>query len=463
MLENGCLEIIADCWDKTLKHPLYATAFFLNPRFQYKRGVGIDPDLLQVVHEVFAKLDPTVEAYAISRCKKRGFGDRAAIALRSEMVLVKNDKVARKDYLNLLDISTEITLAHKEQQLEDLKEEVRRELIAAIKSLVQAYLVEAKWLHGKYIPTIEEYMGIAMVTVGVPVLTIMSFIGMIETATKEVFDWLLQIPKIVRATYIIIRLMDDMASHKFEQEREHTASSIECYMKQHGVSEQQAYDNSPVANPETNRRTANYQPSIWGNTFIVSHTPEDESSSWKSKEEVRRELMAAANIFNRYTDEKGRFKESLINDACGLLGLYEAAHLRVWEEDILDEALAFTTTHLKSMVVERPRFSLQSYLFRDRVVEGTLDSNSCFEPSIHMLEEYKPNYCSVTTMDDIFDAYGTLEELSSLQRQLEVGYDSTHQLPEYMKPCYQAVLDAYKEIEEMENTEDHTVHKQEMQ
>ncbi|RVW86322.1 Valencene synthase [Vitis vinifera] len=99
-----------------------------------------------------------------------------------------------------------------------------------------------KWLHGKYIPTIEEYMGIAMVTVGVPVLTFMSFIGMRETATKEVFDWLLQNPKIVRATYIIIRLMDDMASHKFEQEREHIASSIECYMKQHGVSEQQAYD-----------------------------------------------------------------------------------------------------------------------------------------------------------------------------------------------------------------------------
>ena len=59
-------------------------------------------------------------------------------------------------------------------------------------------------------------MGIAMVTIGVPVLTIMSFIGMRETATKEVFDWLLQNPKIVRATYIIIRLMDDMASHKVQ-------------------------------------------------------------------------------------------------------------------------------------------------------------------------------------------------------------------------------------------------------
>ena len=58
-----------------------------------------------------------------------------------------------------------------------------------------------------------------------------------------------------------------------------------------------------------------------------------------------------AEVFNKCKDEKGRFKESLtISDACGLLGFHEAAHFRLWEEDILDEALAFTTTHLKSMV-----------------------------------------------------------------------------------------------------------------
>ncbi|KAL6315659.1 hypothetical protein AAG906_004831 [Vitis piasezkii] len=34
-------------------------------------------------------------------------------------------------------------------------------------------------------------------------------------------------------------------------------------------------------------------------------------------------------------------------DVRGMLGLYEAAHLRVNGEDILDEALAFTTTHLR--------------------------------------------------------------------------------------------------------------------
>nr|CAN81812.1 hypothetical protein VITISV_020893 [Vitis vinifera] len=87
------LEIIADRWDRTLKHPLHAAAFFLNLRFRYKCGVCTNPDLLQAVHEVFAKLDPTSKGLSqfgneiiLFRDAKRGFGDRAAIASRSEMV-----------------------------------------------------------------------------------------------------------------------------------------------------------------------------------------------------------------------------------------------------------------------------------------------------------------------------------------------------------------------------------------
>ena len=85
-----------------------------------------------------------------------------------------------------------------------------------MKSSVQAYLVEAKWFHGKYIPTIEEYMGTALVSIGVPMFTIFSFIGMGEIANKEVFDWAQQNPKIVRASSTIIRLMNDMATHKVQ-------------------------------------------------------------------------------------------------------------------------------------------------------------------------------------------------------------------------------------------------------
>ena len=55
-----------------------------------------------------------------------------------------------------------------------------------------------------------------------------------------------------------------------------------------------------------------------------------------------------ADVFNKFKDENGSFKECLIVDVPGMLSLYEAGHLGVRGEEILDEALAFTTTHLDS-------------------------------------------------------------------------------------------------------------------
>ncbi|CAN4108288.1 unnamed protein product [Withania somnifera] len=53
-------------------------------------------------------------------------------------------------------------------------------------------------------------------------------------------------------------------------------------------------------------------------------------------------------IFSRFQDANGKFKESLSNDSKGLLNLYEASHVRTHGEDILEEALAFSTVHLES-------------------------------------------------------------------------------------------------------------------
>ncbi|XP_050247222.1 sesquiterpene synthase 2-like [Quercus robur] len=120
----------------------------------------------------------------------------------------------------------------------------------AMKRLVRAYFDEAKWFHQNYIPTMEEYMHVALKTSGYPMLTAISFLGMGDIVTKEAFDWIFSNPKIITASSVIGRLMDDMKSHKFEQERGHAASAIECYMKQHGVSEQVVHD-------ELNRQVAN--------------------------------------------------------------------------------------------------------------------------------------------------------------------------------------------------------------
>ncbi|BBN68352.1 terpene synthase 21, partial [Prunus dulcis] len=56
----------------------------------------------------------------------------------------------------------------------------------------------------------------------------------------------------------------------------------------------------------------------------------------------------SCDVFNKFKDENGSFKECLIVDVPGMLSLYEAGHLGIRGEEILDEALAFTTTHLDS-------------------------------------------------------------------------------------------------------------------
>ncbi|XP_034677074.1 valencene synthase-like [Vitis riparia] len=141
-------------------------------------------------------------------------------------------------YVALLEVYKEI-----EEEMEKKGNQYRVQYaIEAMKNLVRAYFHEAKWFHEGRIPTMEEYMRIALVTSGYYMLTTMSFIGMGEIVTKEAFDWVISDPKIITASAVIGRLMDDISSHKFEQKRGHVASGIECYMKQYGASEEEVYD-----------------------------------------------------------------------------------------------------------------------------------------------------------------------------------------------------------------------------
>ena len=93
-----------------------------------------------------------------------------------------------------------------------------------MKQLSQAYFVEAKWYHENYVPTVEEYMTNGLVSAGYIMFIITSFVGMGEIVTKYIFDWASNNPKIVKASSIIARLMDDIASHKVR------SIFISCYL-----------------------------------------------------------------------------------------------------------------------------------------------------------------------------------------------------------------------------------------
>ncbi|XP_039170541.1 (-)-germacrene D synthase-like [Eucalyptus grandis] len=61
----------------------------------------------------------------------------------------------------------------------------------------------------------DEYMSIALVSSGYPLLAVTSFVGMPDIVTKDDLDWLFNDPKILKASTIICRLMNDLATHNF--------------------------------------------------------------------------------------------------------------------------------------------------------------------------------------------------------------------------------------------------------
>lgn len=79
----------------------------------------------------------------------------------------------------------------------------------------KAFLLEAKWLNEKYVPKYEEYLETALVSSAYAMLIVTSFLGMGKIANKEGFEWSCNPrPKIIRASTIICRLMDDLVSHE---------------------------------------------------------------------------------------------------------------------------------------------------------------------------------------------------------------------------------------------------------
>ncbi|KAK9025817.1 hypothetical protein V6N11_038672 [Hibiscus sabdariffa] len=141
-------------------------------------------------------------------------------------------------YKALLDVYEEMEQLMAEQGRQYRVEYARKAMIR----LAQAYLLEAKWTHENYKPTFEEFRDNALPTSGYAMLAITAFVGMGDVITPETFTWAASDPKIIKASTIICRFMDDIAEHKFKHRREDDCSAIECYMEQYGVTAEEAYD-----------------------------------------------------------------------------------------------------------------------------------------------------------------------------------------------------------------------------
>ncbi|XP_071737470.1 alpha-isocomene synthase-like [Rutidosis leptorrhynchoides] len=107
---------------------------------------------------------------------------------------------------------------------------------------IKSYLKEAKWANERYIPTMEEHKEVTVISSGYKHTLVSAFAAMGDVITDETFKWALTMPPIVKSCCVLCRIMDDIVTHKEEQERMHVASGIECYMKEYDVSEEHVYD-----------------------------------------------------------------------------------------------------------------------------------------------------------------------------------------------------------------------------
>ncbi|CAL1358034.1 unnamed protein product [Linum trigynum] len=112
-----------------------------------------------------------------------------------------------------------------------------------LKKICRAHLAEVQWRTKDHVPTLEEYKIDAYVTSGFPILCTSALVGMgADIATIQAFEWVTNEPKMVRAASVISRIQNDIVSHKWERERSHAASAIECYMKEHESSSEEAVE-----------------------------------------------------------------------------------------------------------------------------------------------------------------------------------------------------------------------------
>ncbi|XP_019194049.1 PREDICTED: isoprene synthase, chloroplastic-like isoform X1 [Ipomoea nil] len=225
------------------------------------------------------------------------------------------------------------------------------------------------------------------------------------------------------------------------------------------------------------------------------------------------------DVFEKFKDENGKFKDSIAKDVGGLLSLYEASFLGFEGENILDEAREFTTMHLNNIkdkvdprsaeevnhALELPlhrrverleaRRRIQSYsksgetnqalltlakidfntvqavyqrdlqdltkwwkdtaladklsFARDRLMESFFWAiGMSYDPQHSKSREaVTKTFKLVTVLDDVYDVYGSLDELEKFTAAAERwDVDAIKDLPDYMKLCYLSLFNTVNDL-----------------
>ncbi|KAF8708710.1 hypothetical protein HU200_030092 [Digitaria exilis] len=114
-------------------------------------------------------------------------------------------------------------------------------LIQEYKMQSRLYLQEATWSYEKHMPTFKEHSDVAVMSSFVPTVCLVGLLfAEDDVATEQAVKWAFGMPYMYIASGEIGRFLNDVASYKMGKNKKDVASSVECYIKEHGVTGDEA-------------------------------------------------------------------------------------------------------------------------------------------------------------------------------------------------------------------------------
>ncbi|WKA02034.1 hypothetical protein VitviT2T_020275 [Vitis vinifera] len=106
--------------------------------------------------------------------------------------------------------------------------------------ITKSQLVEAKWYHEGYKPSLQEYINNAWISVSGPLTLVHAYFFITNPMTEEALGCLERFRDIIRWSSTIFRLSDDLGTSSDELKRGDVPKSIQCYMYETSASEDDA-------------------------------------------------------------------------------------------------------------------------------------------------------------------------------------------------------------------------------
>ncbi|KAI3518451.1 hypothetical protein L1887_07217 [Cichorium endivia] len=120
------------------------------------------------------------------------------------------------------------------------REDILQILVQVWGELLEAFLLEAKWTHNKYIPTLEDYLDNAWRSASGVVILNHGYFLINKDIKNDIVESLEKYNDLLKWSSMIFRLCNDLATSSDEIERGETSNAISCYMHETGVCEEVA-------------------------------------------------------------------------------------------------------------------------------------------------------------------------------------------------------------------------------